>query len=151
MTADTDAAARPLRPADEWDQAAGLTVLAGAEPAADDEAELLYPDLEAWVTEHFSQLLRRPEHQLAWCPEWWRHPEAVSRLEAMWRAWEALRADPAFGMSTWWIHHADPHLSVLLDKSYGPFTECSLRKGHNDQPGLPVEAAPEGYWGEDAL
>ena len=144
MTAEPHAAPRRLSSADEWDEAAGMHT----DDTSAGEAYLLYPDLESWVTEHFAQLLRRPEHQLAWCPEWWQHPEAVSRLEAMWRAWEALRSDAAFGMSTWWIHHADPHLQVLLDKSYGPFTECGQRKGHNDLASLPVEAAPEGYWGE---
>ncbi|WP_237689038.1 DUF4913 domain-containing protein [Cellulomonas fulva] len=33
--------------------------------------------------------------------------EAISRLEAVWRAWEALLQEPSFGMVTWWRDHAD--------------------------------------------
>ncbi len=25
-----------------------------------------------------------------WCPQWWRPPKAVSRVESLWRAWETL-------------------------------------------------------------
>ncbi|MGV0111135.1 DUF4913 domain-containing protein [Arthrobacter sp. CP30] len=32
---------------------------------------------------------------------------AVSRLNALWRAWETLRLDPGTGMSDWWRIHAD--------------------------------------------
>jgi hypothetical protein len=31
--------------------------------------------------------------------DWWRYPEAVSRIEAMWRLWKHLRLDPATGMN----------------------------------------------------
>lgn len=73
-----------------------------------------------------------------WCPEWPRHPEAVVRLEALWRAWEHLRHDPALGMSVWLRDHLDHHLPILLDVT-GPFRGCSPERGH--QPGarpLPV-------------
>ncbi|MDQ1058060.1 hypothetical protein QFZ23_001961 [Arthrobacter globiformis] len=36
-----------------------------------------------------------------WCIEWYFHPEAVSRIEALWRAWEHLRLDGVTGMSVW--------------------------------------------------
>ena len=49
--------------------------------------------------------------QRTWCPEWWRHAEAPSRLEALWRAWEHLRLDPATGMSVWFRDHADHHMA----------------------------------------
>ncbi|MDF9749621.1 DUF4913 domain-containing protein [Arthrobacter sp. ES3-54] len=39
----------------------------------------------------------------AWCPEWYKHPEALIRMEAIWRAWEHLRLEPALGVSTWWL------------------------------------------------
>jgi hypothetical protein len=50
-----------------------------------------------------------------WCLEWYFHPEAVSRVEALWRAWEHLRLDGATGISVWFKDHADHHMSVLLD------------------------------------
>ena len=55
-----------------------------------------------------------------WAPDWWLYAEAVSRLESLWRAWEALRLDPATGLSVWWRDHADHHMSVLFDPE-GPF------------------------------
>ncbi|AYF75297.1 DUF4913 domain-containing protein [Nocardia yunnanensis] len=65
-----------------------------------------------------------------WCPEWWRHDEAVLRLFALWRAYEALRRDDnGLGLSNWWLQHADPHMRVLMSVD-GPFELC--KKGHKD-------------------
>ena len=64
----------------------------------------------------------------AWCPEWYKHPEALIRMEAIWRAWEHLRLEPALGISTWWLNHADPHMRILMDKE-GPFKKCAY-DGH---------------------
>jgi len=33
-------------------------------------------------------------HARIWCPEWWRHPAAIVRLEALHRSFEQLRLDP---------------------------------------------------------
>ena len=55
-----------------------------------------------------------------WAGEWWRYDEAVIRLEALWRAWEHLRQDPATGMSVWWRDHADHHMPALMAPD-GPF------------------------------
>lgn len=60
----------------------------------------------------------------AWCETWWLHDEAAIRAEAMWRGWEIARVDPSpLAMSTWMLHHFDPHLAALSD-SEGPFTQC---------------------------
>lgn len=61
-------------------------------------------------------------------PEWYKRPEALIRMEAIWRAWEHLRTEPALGISTWWLNHADPHMRVLIDKE-GPFKKCAY-DGH---------------------
>lgn len=38
------------------------------------------------------RLVSRPTSGINWCPRWWAaHPEAISRLYALWRAWETLR------------------------------------------------------------
>lgn len=63
-----------------------------------------------------------------WCPEWYRHAEGIYRLEALWRAWEQLRLDPALGASARLLQHADPHMRVLLD-SDGPFRGCTPKGG----------------------
>ncbi len=50
-------------------------------------------------------------HDRVWCPQWWRHAEAVARLESLWRAWEHLRQDAATGLSVWFRDHADHHMT----------------------------------------
>lgn len=56
--------------------------------------------------------------------------EAVSRIEALWTAWEHLRLDGATGISVWWGDHADHHMRVFLDPQ-GPFYNCD-KVGHRD-------------------
>ena len=65
-----------------------------------------------------------------WCPEWWRHPGAIMRLDALHRAFEALRQDPGTGISTWILHHADPHM-LALTNPHGVFKGCSTDRGHD--------------------
>lgn len=83
-----------------------------------------------------------------WCPEWWRHNEAVVRFTALWRAFEHMATDPDEGLSTWWIHHADPHLRALMDPDFGPFALCDPFDGHAQRSleTLPVRNAPENLW-----
>ena len=78
-----------------------------------------------------------------WSAEWWRNPEAIVRLEALWRSWEHLRLDPATGMSVWLRDHADHHLGVLWDTE-GPFAKST----HQARPGepLPYASPPEGLF-----
>ena len=69
-------------------------------------------------------------HDRRWCAKWWLHAEAVSRIEAIWRAWEALRLDGTLGPSVWWRDHADYHLAVLTAAD-GPFARCSHEKSRH--------------------
>ena len=120
------------------------------DPEGAEEPELYYPDVAAFVAQQLAPLWRRSleGHHRTWCPQWWRHAEAISRFEALWRAWEHLRLDPATGMSVWFRDHADPHMAVLLDAD-GPFKGCSADKGHTGrlQP-LPVDDPPPGLFAE---
>ncbi|UGQ12303.1 DUF4913 domain-containing protein [Yinghuangia sp. ASG 101] len=114
----------------------------------DGPVELAFTSLDQFVREYLSQVIHRRLNRSVqlWCPEWWRHSEAVARLSVMWRAFEYLRqVDPALGMSTWWLQHADPHLRALMHPQYGPFVACDPRDGHGDmQPGgLPAVPAPD--------
>jgi hypothetical protein len=103
----------------------------GGHGYAEPEPELVYSS----AVEFFAELLA-PSYvrevnegaQLAWCPEWYKHPEALIRMESIWRAWEHLRLEPALGVSTWFLNHADPHMRVLMDKE-GPFKKCAY-DGH---------------------
>jgi hypothetical protein len=108
--------------------------------------EATYPSLERFVSDYLLPLYRRAVsgQGTTWCAEWWRHPEAWVRLDAIWRAWEYLRLDPATGISTWLRDHADPHMAVLLS-SNGPLRGCKPEL-HSPRPlaPLPSTAIPDG-------
>ncbi|MGO9954775.1 MAG: DUF4913 domain-containing protein [Solirubrobacteraceae bacterium] len=85
----------------------------------------VFATLEQWVEQWLLNVYRRSVdgHAMTWCAEWWRHPEAYLRLDALWRAWEYLRKQPATGMAVWLRDYCDPHMAVLLSES-GPFKGC---------------------------
>ncbi|QDG87103.1 DUF4913 domain-containing protein [Pseudarthrobacter sp. NIBRBAC000502770] len=98
---------------------------------AESEAELVYSSAVEFFAELLAQSYVREVNEgatFAWCPEWYKHPEALIRMEAIWRAWEHLRLEPALGVSTWWLNHADPHMRILMDTE-GPFKKCAY-DGH---------------------
>ena len=72
-----------------------------------------------------------------WCSRCRDHPEAVSRLEALWKGFEVLRRDPGTGTATWWRDYADPTMAALSDAG-DTFTKCSDTT-HAVPPDLPVE------------
>ena len=105
------------------------------------EPELVYSNAVEFFADLLAQSYVREVNEgavFAWCPEWYKHPEALIRMEAIWRAWEHLRLEPALGISTWWLNHADPHMRVLMDKE-GPFKKCAY-DGHKS-PRTPSPAA----------
>lgn len=109
-------------------------------------AKPVFPNVEAWVVGYLApHIRRRLGGSATWCPWWWKHAEAISRLTAMWSAWEYLRLQGALGMSTWWLHHADPHLAVLMSRDNGPFASCKPDR-HTEVPPLPCEPAPPELW-----
>jgi hypothetical protein len=117
-----------------------------------DPPRLYYLTLAEWVQEWLFPVYRRSVlgHDRVWCPQWWRHAEAVARLESLWRAWEHLRQDAATGLSVWFRDHADHHMTVLLDAD-GPFKGCDGR--HSDRPleALPHDPPPEGMFEPEDL
>lgn len=116
--------------------------------AAADPPALFYGSTLEFVREQLVPMYRRNMEvtHRSWCPEWWRHAEAIARLEALWRAWEHLRLDPTTGMSVWFRDHADHHMAVLLD-SDGPFRRCSIKDGHSDRlEPLELVDPPEGLF-----
>lgn len=108
--------------------------------------EPVFDSVVDFVTTYLSPILcRRLNRSVAlWCPSWWKHPEALTRLAVMWRAFEFLRHDEMLGLSTWWLEHADPHLRVLMDPELGPFVACDPIEGHSSFPlgPLPLDLAP---------
>ena len=112
-----------------------------------DPPGLYYLTLGEWVAEWLFPVYRRSilGHDRVWCPQWWRHAEAVARLEALWRAWEHLRQDPATGLSVWFRDHADHHMTVLLDAD-GPFKGCDGQHSEHPLDELPHDPPPEGMF-----
>ena len=110
-------------------------------------AEYRYGSVDAFVRDFVCVTFTRPlgsEHGRFWDAEWWRHPEAVLRLEALWHAWEAAQDEPG-GMSSWLRDHADYHLGVLMAGD-GPFGG-SVHRSAAGEP-LPYTAPPSGMFPE---
>ncbi|WP_433635641.1 DUF4913 domain-containing protein [Nocardia sp. CA-120079] len=88
---------------------------AGADDAEDEEEqpELHFRNLEVFVENYLAHVYRRQvsvegsQRSLRWCPHWWAHGEVVSRLEALWRAFEEARHGEGAEMATWWPRGPD--------------------------------------------
>jgi len=126
--------------AETGDDSAG-THQAAAEPA--EVPQLVFGSAEEFLHEQLLLTYVRDidDRSAKWCMEWYFHPEAVSRVEALWRAWEHLRLDGATGISVWWRDHADHHMRILLDPQ-GPFyisdTPRPSTPGTKTCPRIPV-------------
>ena len=107
--------------------------------------EPLYASAEDWVNGHFLLVYRRPiGGEYRWCPQWWRHAEAITRLTALWQSWEAMRLQPGTGMITWLRDCLDHQLPVLLGRS-GPFAQCSPQEHVEPRPAASTPSPP-GWW-----
>jgi hypothetical protein len=99
-----------------------------------------YPSVNEFVTYFLSAVYARPvsaQHtSFRWCSQWWDHPEAVARLEALWAAWEGARLQPPPAMAGWWLSYCDPMMRALCN-SEGPFQQCSDTQ-HHKAADLPV-------------
>jgi Domain of unknown function (DUF4913) len=96
-----------------------------------------FPDLLSFVRYLFERklIVRRTGGSLNWCPKWYLHAEAISRLTVLWDEFERARNNQS--MSDWWLHHLDPHLAVLMSKDNGPFMACKPNE-HRDVEALPI-------------
>ncbi len=106
----------------------------------------VYDSLVGWLDGFFFPVVRRcaGATKQPWCAQWWRHPEAVQRLNALWRSWEAMRGGPEPDWSTWWVSHFDEHMGQLTNVERGPFSQCG--NGHRDyEEELPHEKPPA-HW-----
>lgn len=74
-----------------------------------------------------------------WDAAWWRSPEVHLRMDAMWRAFEAARHDPGFGISSWLRDHCDYHMGIIMSPD-GPFAESTTRTDAGEP--LPVVPMP---------
>lgn len=84
----------------EWDDANVDQVDEPSDHSGPGQPEVYYDTLDEFVQEMIIKVFCRrigDRSQFRWAADWWRYPEAVSRLEALWRAWGHLRLDPATG------------------------------------------------------
>lgn len=110
------------------------------------EPGLRYRSVDEFVRHLVIPVFRRnvgPRAEHRWSARWWESAEAIMRLEAMWRAWEALRNDPATGISGWLRDHADHHMTILLSPS-GPFARSQDEAKTTDP--LPYSPPPDGLF-----
>ena len=118
-----------------------------SEDADSSAPQLFYGSADQFVRERLRYTYTRRvgpgNANFRWAADWWNYPEALARIDALWRAWEHLRLDPATGSSTWWRDHADHHMSVLMSTE-GPFAKST----DTNTPGepLPYTAPPKGLF-----
>lgn len=120
------------------------------EPAAKakDPIEPLYANVFGWVDGFFAQVIRRrinPEagQGLSWDERWWLYPEVVGRLTSLHYAWEEARADDKpSAMSSWWIHHLEPHIRIIFDGQTGPMALAKPDASWSGFPALGSEPVP---------
>lgn len=115
----------------------------------DDTPQPYYGSVDEFVRDYLRHVYRRriDGRNRCWAGRWWEHPEAVIRLEALWRSWEHLRLDAATGMSVWWRDHVDHHMAVLIDPD-GPFSQATDGDENTCKHGqpLPYVAPPAGMF-----
>jgi len=123
-------------------------------PALPPPPEPVLPPLRYRTVEEFVTRLLYPTYRrnlrrqsVSWCPRWWAHTEAIARLEALWRAFEQLRLDPALGGVRWWLTYADPTMKALLADD-GPFSACRWDRHTTDTGLTPLafDPAPPGLF-----
>lgn len=113
--------------------------------AAGDIPDPAFGTVQDWVTSYFLPVFRRSwGGEFRWCPRWWDHAEAVSRLTALWRAWETFRLEPATGIADWYREHLDHQLPILLG-ARGPFYQCSDDEHRQPRQGQAADPPP-GWW-----
>ena len=127
-------------------QAGTRAAVAGLLAAPPAPPQLYYRSVDEFVRALIIPVFRRnvgPRAENRWSAGWWESAEAIMRLEAMWRAWEALRNDPATGISHWLRDHADHHMAVLLSPT-GPFARSQDEAKTTDP--LPYTPPPDGLF-----
>jgi hypothetical protein len=140
--------------------AAAVDVAALAADTKDDMEQDRQPEkidmavLYDWVHTHVGQWAQRKIPRSAtgtsgmrWCPWWFEHPEAVSRFEALRRAWTAcVRAKDPTAMAVYFRDFYDRTLDALTSET-GPFHACSPA-GHRDAEFVPIAPPP---WAKEPL
>ena len=124
-----------------------LAPIGPVDRADGEEVERCFPGLEEWVVGWLAPTVRRQHNENAfrWCPHWWAHAEAISRLNGLWEAWENARTEGSVAVLGWW-QVFDHHVTILTGTG-GPFAQCTQSSGHrSDGAPLKTVPAPPGTW-----
>ena len=73
--------------------------------------------MRTWFEDYLSYVYRRDLGQSTtlWCDRWFDRPEAMTRIQTLWRSWEAARQnDTMSGLATWFVNIADPMMRELF-------------------------------------
>ncbi|CAM5539035.1 DUF4913 domain-containing protein [Leifsonia shinshuensis] len=128
------------------DETTGEVGTSDEEEPVEPEPVLYYGSVDEFVRVYLRSMYRRAINgrNRRWAAAWWKYPEAVARLEALWLSWEELRRSGPLGASVWWKDHADYHMAVLMDPD-GPFYDAADGDQNRNQAGqpLPYEPPPE--------
>lgn len=119
-------------------------------PAARDSGSAAGPGLfkdvhgfvESLIAPAYARDLRDADTHAKWCPQWHEHRAAAWRLDALWRAWQALPDDDPDALCGWWLDRADPTMAALTDPVHGPFTGCGPTR-HSLPAPLPSNGHPQ--------
>jgi len=126
-----------------------LDVEGGVIPDVEGGVAPLCEDVETWVEHVYAVVyVRKISQSQRWCPQWWAHAEAIVRLTALWRTWEAARAAEDDGAIADWLRVYFDALNPVLLADDGPFASCTADR-HSDQRPLPLAASPLGFWADN--
>ncbi|MBA8965094.1 hypothetical protein JOJ86_007416 [Rhodococcus percolatus] len=143
---------------DAFEDAVHTAAAAEVPSAAADDTEETKPDrppekidmpaLYDWVHTHVGQWAQRKIPRSAtgtsgvrWCPWWFEHPEAISRFEALRRAWTAyVEANDPTAMAVYFRDFYDRTIDALTSET-GPFHACSPA-GHRETEFVPIAPHP---------
>lgn len=114
-----------------------------------EQPQLAYPNCAEFVEYFLLPSWRHTTSGARWCAYWWRHSEAISRLDALWRSFEAHRHGDPSGMAVWWRDFADPTMNSLT-RDNGTFALCDAVTGEHDEAKIwPVNTPPVGMFGNE--
>lgn len=119
----------------------GTRDLEDGEVGEQQPVDLAYPDAVSWLEGYLVQIWRHGADG-NWCRYWWRHAEAVTIIEALWRTWEHLRTEGPTGMAVWLRDYLNPLMHQLTAKT-GTFADCRAQTSeHRARPILITEPPP---------
>jgi hypothetical protein len=99
--------------------------------------EATWHDVEDWVVNMMQDTLeRRATNSRRWCPQWYKHPEVLTRFRILYASYREVEKLDAFTYSTWFLEHLDRHLDAIFSPD-GPFAACSPER-HSPHRGLTI-------------